>query len=105
MENCKHNTHHNDCCVCWFKQSNGTVYDGDVPLFMHKMAALLAGVTWHDYCMSKALGSAKDAVEDYYPKFKDYYPDFFEIADDMDKDETKSTAQKVLEMRRNAVTW
>jgi len=93
MKNCKHKTHHNDCCVCWFKQSNDIVYDGDIPLFMHKMSALLTGVTWHDYCMSKALGVAKDAVEN-------YYPDFFEIAEDMDKDETESTAQKVLKMRR-----
>ena len=82
MENCEHKTHHNDCCVCWFKQSNDTVYDGDIPLFMHKMTALLTGVTWHDYCMSKALGSAKDAFENYKPKdmpvvhreIKSYHP-------------------------------
>ena len=66
MENCEHTTHHNDCCVCWFKQSYDRTYDGDIPLFMDKMAALLLGVSWKDYCMRKALGSAKDAFEEIY---------------------------------------
>ena len=66
MENCEHTTHHNDCCVCWFKQSYDSTYDGDIPLFMDKMAALLLGVSWKDYCMRKALGSAKDAFEEVY---------------------------------------
>jgi len=61
MENCEHNTHHNDCCVCWFKQSINQSYPNDITLFMHKMNALISGVSWMDYCMEKALNSAKGA--------------------------------------------
>ena len=66
MENCEHNTHHNDCCVCWFKQAQGKAYPGDIPLFIHKIDTLLSGVTWHDYCMDRALSSAKSAFKEVY---------------------------------------
>ena len=52
MENCNHDSHHNDCCVCWWKQANGMEYENDTTLFMHKMAVLLKGISWKDYCMS-----------------------------------------------------
>ena len=29
MENCNHDSHHNDCCVCWWKQANGMEYEND----------------------------------------------------------------------------
>ena len=66
MENCKHKKFHSDCGVCWHKESVGDYYGNDVILFMDKMAALLLGVSWKDYCMRKALGSAKDAFEEVY---------------------------------------
>ena len=77
MENCKHSTHHNDCCVCWFKQSNGTVYDGDIPLFMHKMAALLMNKDWRTYCLEIALTAAKD-------KFETNWSNVFNLAEAVD---------------------
>tara|TARA_R100000656_G_scaffold36246_2_gene30956 strand:- start:199 stop:528 length:330 start_codon:yes stop_codon:yes gene_type:complete len=69
MNNCKHETHHNDCCVCWWKQAHGKTYVDDIPLFMDKMVALLSGTTWYQYCMDKALGTAKEAVERYDAKW------------------------------------
>ena len=63
MENCEHETHHDDCCVCWFKQSTGQSYPNDIPLFMHKMTVLLMNKDWHSYCLDKALGIAKDKFE------------------------------------------
>ena len=63
MENCEHETHHDDCCVCWHKQGMNQTYPGDIPLFMHKMAALLMNKDWRSYCLDKALGAAKDAFE------------------------------------------
>tara|TARA_R110002020_G_scaffold98631_4_gene234624 strand:- start:467 stop:772 length:306 start_codon:yes stop_codon:yes gene_type:complete len=65
MNNCKHETHHKDCCVCWWKQAHGKTYVDDIPLFMDKMVALLSGTTWYQYCMDKALGTAKEAVDRY----------------------------------------
>jgi len=63
MENCEHETHHDDCCVCWHKQSIGQSYPNDIPLFMHKMAALLMNKDWRSYCLDKALRVAKNAFE------------------------------------------
>jgi len=94
MENCKHNTHHDDCCVCWFKQSNNQSYPNDIPLFMHKMSALLMNKDWRTYCLDKALGVAKSKVES-------NWPEMFEIASAVDK--TKSITQKVLDMRRHGL--
>ena len=65
MENCEHETHHDDCCVCWFKQANNKPYDSDIPLFMDKMAAVWSNKDWHTYCMEKALDKAKEAVDEY----------------------------------------
>ena len=62
MENCNHDSHHIDCCVCWWKQAHGMEYENDTTLFMHKVAVLLKGISWKDYCMSVALGTAKDAL-------------------------------------------
>jgi len=62
MENCNHNSHHNDCCVCWWKQANGMEYENDTTMYMHKMMTMLSGKTWKDYCMNRALKEAKDAV-------------------------------------------
>jgi len=59
MKNCKHETHHDDCCVCWFKQSIDRSYSNDIPLFMHKISALLMNQDWHTYCNERALGSAR----------------------------------------------
>ena len=63
MENCEHNTHHNDCCVCCHKQSSNQSYPGDMPLFMDKMAALLMNKDWRTYCLERALTAAKDKFE------------------------------------------
>ena len=63
MENCEHETHHDDCCVCWHKQGMNQTYPNDIPLFMHKMAALLMNKDWRSYCLDKALGAAKDKFE------------------------------------------
>jgi len=63
MENCEHSTHHNDCCVCWFKQSNNQSYPNDVPLFMHKMDALLINKDWRTYCLERALATAKYKID------------------------------------------
>ena len=62
MENCNHNSHHNDCCVCWWKQANGMEYENDTTMYMHKMMTILSGKTWKDYCMNRALKESKDAV-------------------------------------------
>ena len=77
MKNCKHNTFHNDCCVCWFKQSVGDYYSNDVILFMDKMAALLMNKDWSTYCMERALSTAKD-------KFKGSWSEMFSVAEVMD---------------------
>jgi len=94
MENCKHNKHHDDCCVCWFKQSNNQSYPNDIPLFMHKMSALLMNKDWRTYCLDKALGIAKSKVES-------NWPEMFEVASAVDK--TKSITQKVLDMQRHGL--
>ena len=62
MENCNHDSHHNDCCVCWWKQANGMEYENDTTMYMHKMMTMLSGKTWKDYCMNRSLKEAKDAV-------------------------------------------
>ena len=62
MENCNHDSHHNDCCVCWWKQANGMEYENDTTMYIHKMMTMLSGKTWKDYCMNRALKEAKDAV-------------------------------------------
>jgi len=94
MENCEHDTHHDDCCVCWHKQGMDQNYPNDAPLFMHKMAALLMNKDWRTYCLNKALGVAKSKVES-------NWPEMFEVASAVDK--TKSTTQKVLDMRRHGL--
>ena len=63
MENCEHDTHHDDCCVCWHKQGMNQSYPNDIPLFMHKMAALLMNKDWRTYCLEMALQAAKDKFE------------------------------------------
>jgi len=77
MENCKHNTHHDDCCVCWHKQSHNQSYPNDVPLFMHKMAALLMNKDWRTYCLERALATAKD-------KFETNWSNVFNLAEAVD---------------------
>lgn len=59
MENCEHDRHHDDCCQCWHKQANNQTYPGDIPLFMHKIAALMMNKDWHTYCLNKALAAAE----------------------------------------------
>ena len=70
MKNCKHETHHDDCCVCWFKQSIDQSYSNDIPLFMHKISALLMNQDWHTYCNERALGSARSDFENMLARFK-----------------------------------
>ena len=96
MENCEHNTHHDDCCVCWHKQGMNQSYPNDIPLFMHKMAALLMNKDWRTYCLEMALGAAKDKFE----KCAGLGLDKLLAAKAIN--ETESTAQKVLKMRRYA---
>ena len=97
MKNCKHNTFHSDCCVCWFKQSVGDYYGNDVILFMDKMAALLMNKDWRTYCLDRALKVAKNKFEKHASLGLDKL-----LASAKAVDETKSTAQKVLKMRRYA---
>tara|TARA_Y100000310_G_scaffold290887_1_gene318421 strand:+ start:273 stop:578 length:306 start_codon:yes stop_codon:yes gene_type:complete len=101
MENCEHDTHHDDCCVCWHKQGMNQSYPNDIPLFMHKMAALLMNKNWRTYCLEMALGAAKDKFESNWDGIPSELKRFVRGS----INETESTAQKVLEMRRNAVTW
>ena len=96
MKNCEHDTHHDDCCVCWHKQGMNQSYPNDIPLFMHKMAALLVNKDWHLYCLDKALGVAKDKFEKHASLGLDKL-----LAKAVDTDKIRASIQKARKTQRH----